>query len=582
VSPKRTRQTQRQWRRVDLHLHTPASSDYQAAGASYLDILRAAAARGLDLIAFTDHNSIAGYARMLADVEALELLERLKRLHAEERQRLEEYRRLRQKVLILPGFEFTATLGFHILGVFPETKSVREIEHILLDLNVPADKLDQGSSEVGATVDVLTAYRVIDEAGGIAMAAHVNSSHGVAMRGLGFGGQTKIAYTQDPHLMALEVTDLEQKGKRTTANFFNGTKPEYPRRMHCIQGSDAHRLATDPKNARNLGVGDRVTELLLDEVGFDALRELFRSTDFARSRPYRPSRAPLDFIRAAREAGPSIVQSFHESYARRGGRLKAIIADVCAFANTNGGTVYVGAPGDPRKRAAGVANAKEAVRTIGQASQVITPPLEVSIDVHKSGSVNVVRVIVPRGEDAPYAVDDNRIYLRVESETTLAVRDEIVQLVGRRQERGRAATAEPATPEEPAGATPHAQRGELEGGAEGGAPRTGVEIVASHERNGRWYHTMRDLRNGNVVKNVTQKSARKLWHYAISQHEKGALDTAKLTWAGDLALVGRSQRAGKQRYDLAQRLPDGSLRIYYGVTEDGIHGPWRRLAGLED
>ncbi|HET7089321.1 MAG TPA: transcriptional regulator, partial [Anaerolineae bacterium] len=334
MSSRRKRQTRRQWRRVDLHLHTPASSDYQVTGVSNLDILRAAAARSLDIIAFTDHNSIAGYARMLAEIEELELLERLKRLHADERQRLDEYRRLRQKVLALPGFEFTATLGFHILGIFPETKSVREIEHILLDLNVPAEKLDQGSSEVGATVDVLTAYRIIDEAGGLAIAAHVNSSHGVAMRGLGFGGQTKIAYTQDSHLMALEVTDLEQKSKRTTAAFFNGTKPEYPRRMHCIQGSDAHRLTSDPKNPKNLGVGERVTELLLDDVSFDALHELFRSTDFARSRPYRRSQAPVDFIRAAREAGPSIVQSFHDSYSRRGGRLKAIIADVCAFANT--------------------------------------------------------------------------------------------------------------------------------------------------------------------------------------------------------------------------------------------------------
>ncbi|HKZ82051.1 MAG TPA: RNA-binding domain-containing protein [Anaerolineae bacterium] len=568
---RRKRQTRRQWRRVDLHLHTPASSDYQVTGVSNLDILRAAAARGLDLIAFTDHNSIAGYARMLAEIEELELLERLKRLHADERQRLDEYRRLRQKVLALPGFEFTATLGFHILGIFPETKSVREIEHILLDLNVPAEKLDQGSSEVGATVDVLTAYRVIDEAGGIAIAAHVNSSHGVAMRGLGFGGQTKIAYTQDPHLMALEVTDLEQKGKRATAAFFNGTKPEYPRHMHCIQGSDAHRLTSDPKTPKNLGVGERVTELLLDDVSFDALRELFQSTDFARSRPYRRSQAPVDFIRAAREAGPSIVQSFHDSYSRRGGRLKAIIADVCAFANTNGGTVYVGVPGDPRKRAAGVGDTKEAVRTIGQTIQSITPPLGASIDVHKSGNVNVVRVIVPRGADAPYAVDDNKIYLRVESETTLAVRDEIVQLVSRREEGERAAAV----------AEPAPLAGPVVNGAVA-SPRTGVEIVASDERDGRWYHTMRDLRNGNVVQNVTQKSARKLWHYAISQREKSTLDVGRLTWVGDLALVNRSAHAGKQRYDLAQRQPDGSIRIYYGVTEDGIHGPWRRLVGLED
>lgn len=71
-------------------------------------------------------------------------------------------------------------------------------EFLLRRLNVPLEKLDAGSSEVGATADVLTAYQVIDEAGGIVIAAHANSTHGVAMRGLGFGGQTRIAYMQDP------------------------------------------------------------------------------------------------------------------------------------------------------------------------------------------------------------------------------------------------------------------------------------------------------------------------------------------------------------------------------------------------
>ena len=556
-----------------MHIHTPASSDYQTSDVKYLDILRSAEARGLDLIAFTDHNSVAGYAGMQQEIAQLELLERLNRLHANERQQLEEYRRLRTRILALPGFEFTATFGFHILGIFPETKPLREIEYLLLHLNIPADKLDEGPCEVGATADVLTAYRTIDEAGGIAIAAHVNSSHGVAMRGLGFGGQTKIAYTQDPHLLALEVTDLEQKGRRTMAAFFSGTKPEYPRRMHCIQGSDAHRLTRDPKNIKNLGVGDRVTELLLDEVSFGALCDLFKGTDFARSRPYRPSQAPVDFIQAAREAGPSIIQSFHESYSQRGGKLKGIIADVCAFANTNGGTVYVGVSGEARKRASGVNNPKEAMQTIKKAIQSITPPLEATVDVHKSGGVNVIRIIVPRGDDLPYAIDDNKIYLRVEAETTLAVRDEIVQLVKRKEGGARAAAGEPASALESA-ATP------TNGVA--GPPRTGVEIVESGEREGRWYHTMRDLRNGNVVKNVTQKSARKLWHYAISQHEKHPIDSTQLNWVGDLALLNKSQHAGKHRYDLAQRQPDGAIRVYYGVTEDGIHGPWRKLVGLEE
>ena len=106
-----------------------------------------------------------------------------------------------------------------------------------------------GAPDAGPTSDVIEAYEAIAEAGGLAIAAHANSSNGVAMQGFNFGGQTKIAYTQHPALAALEVTDLDQTGRRTTASFFNGSKPEYPRRMHCIQGSDAHSWRRSPAKA---------------------------------------------------------------------------------------------------------------------------------------------------------------------------------------------------------------------------------------------------------------------------------------------------------------------------------------------
>ena len=115
---------------------------------------------------------------------------------------------------------------------------------------------------------------------------------------------TKIAYTQDPNLHALEVTDLEAKGPRAAAMFFNGTKPEYPRRMHCIQGSDAHRLFMDQARKKNLGIGDRATDLLLPEVSFEALKDLFLGNDFSRTRPHRHKEEPaFDFIQAALDEG---------------------------------------------------------------------------------------------------------------------------------------------------------------------------------------------------------------------------------------------------------------------------------------
>ena len=568
----------RQWRVMDLHLHTPASSDFQETDIGYMDVLRRCEARGLDIVAFADHNTVAGYRRMLEEVQQYELLERLGRLTPDESQRLGEYRRLREKILVLPGFEFTATFGFHILGIFSPETSVRELEHLLLSLNVPTDKLDLGSSTVGATSDVLIAYRLIDEAGGLAIAAHANSSNGVAMVGFNFGGQTKIAYTQDPHLHALEITDLGQKGRSRTALFFSGTKPEYPRRMHCIQGSDSHRLRTDPSNKKNLGVGDRATEALLDEASFAALRDLFLSQDFARTRPHTPAAdEPLDFVRQAQEEGPSINQDFHESMAQRGGRLYAVIADVCAFANTNGGTLYIGLEADPSKPVPGVPNPAAAVRALEKEIRSrISPPVACQVDTQVTRGKTALRVLVPRGEDPPYAVDDNKIYVRDEAETGLAVRDEIVQLVHRDLARKSPAETPAPAPETPAPPPVEAPSAGID------PPQTGVEVASVEDRDGVRYFTMRDLRNGNVVKNVTQSSARRLWHYAITEFTTlpADLHQAPIQWQGDLGVLKEQRRGRRARYDLAQR-SEGRVRLFFGVTEDGIHGEWKRLVGAD-
>ncbi len=590
---------------MDLHLHTPASADYQEPAASYLDVLRKAEFRGLDIIAFTDHNTVAGYAAMYAEIDRLTYLESLGRALPDEQRLLAEYRRLLDKILVLPGFEFTATFGFHILGIFSPAAPVRQIEHLLLSLNVPPAALDAGSSEVGASADVLTAYRVINEAGGLCIAAHVNSAHGVAMRGLDFGGQTRIAYTQDRHLHALEVTDLGRGGRTSTERFFNGTKPEYPRRMRCIQGSDAHRINALPERSGKvtyLGVGDRVTEVMLPERSFEALLEVFQGSDFSRTRPYSSSHQPMDYIQAAREEGPSLVQAFHESLAQKGGKLYAIVTDVCAFANTNGGTIYVGLSADKKQPPVGVSNPPEAVAVLQrEISRLVTPALEVEVDVQETQGKPVIRIQVPSGEDRPYAIEDYKIYVRDEAETNLAVRDEIVNLV--RQRMG--LPTEAAAPEpEP---TPTAVPLPLETGLHPvitaqpplpvsdaapvmpdqppesaiPAPRAGVEIVGVQTRDDTHYYIMRDLRNGNIVKNVTRSSARRLWHYAIKQRESNPVRADKIQWHGDIGLWTRYEKMGETRYDLVQR-DNSELRVYYGVTENGMHGPWQVFLAPEE
>lgn len=574
--PQRKKTSQRQWRRMDLHLHTPASADYKQPDISYLDFLRKAEEKNLDIIAFADHNSVSGYARFLEEFESLEMLERLKRLRDDERKRLSEYRRLREKILILPGFEFTATLGFHILGIFPPETPVRGLEHLLLTMRVPADKLDEASGEVGATVDALTAYRMINEAGGIVIAAHANSSHGVAMVGSDFGGQTRIAYTQDPNLHALEVTDLDSRSRRKTSTFFNGSKADYPRKMHCIQGSDAHKLVFDPRFKNEMGLGDRATEIFIDDVSFDAIKQVLQGKDFARTRPARGTATVAvdvsDPLRNVREQGNSLVQAFHERLSDRRGIAHAILEDVAAMANTNGGMIYIGVSANARAAVSGVDRADHAMNDLRAAiSKQIAPMLDVQIDTVKSQGKNVLRVIVPRGAQTPYTLDGAQIYVRSGGKSNSASREEIVQLVRESLSVELAAT----------GQVPETQKVE-EAVAEimplVDPPHTGVEIATTEVRKGIQYHSVRDLRNRRVVHNVTRMSARHLWQYAVDEYEKNPVTVDKVRWKGDLGIWKAYAHGGKTRYDLVQRT-GGKLFVYYGVTEDGLHGAWRELVG---
>ena len=614
------------WYRIDLHMHTPASTDYQQSGVSAIDLLRKAEERGLDVIAFTDHNSVRGFADLWREIEDLELLELLARMTPAEEARLAEYRRLLTKVLLLPGFEFTATFGFHILAIFPETTSIRLMEHLLLTLGVHEDRF--GSGEVGATSDVLKAYEVLADNGALIIAAHVNSSHGVGMQGIRFGGQTKIAYTQDEHLHAMEVTDLESTSRRSTASFFSGIKAEYPRRMHCIQGSDAHRLEQDPVRESLLGVGDRATEVLLPEASFAALKALFASNEFERVRPARPGGPAADALHGARALGNTANQAFHEKISQARAGTSALLRDIVAFANGQGGMIYAGVGPMDRKTVPGISDVQAATTLLlSELTSQVTPPLTVATDVISYGGKSVIALQISDGPEKPYALAPATILVRHGAETVTASRNEIVAMVrgiavhstveqpvvvapspspsrerdvstngsdrssGQRGLNGRQPKRQESTERATFPVadvaptfTPEPESNLMisttdiyteDGPLDSFSPRTGAEIVIAVERDGITYYAVRDLRNGLITHNVTRANARRLWEYAIRQREERGVDVGHIRWKGDFGFwkVYRPSR-GERRFNLAYR-GQGAMRIFYGVSEEGLEGGWR-------
>ena len=100
--------------KVDLHIHTPASSCYEGkkSGDEYLRILRQAKARELKVISFTDHNSIEGYKellklkeRMISEKRSLSSITDSKQAKSR-LQILENDLKIFDNILISPGIEF--------------------------------------------------------------------------------------------------------------------------------------------------------------------------------------------------------------------------------------------------------------------------------------------------------------------------------------------------------------------------------------------------------------------------------------------------------------------------------------------
>jgi hypothetical protein len=252
--------------------------------------------------------------------------------------------------------------------------------------------------------------------------------------------------------------------------------------------------------------------------------------------------------------------------------------------------VYVGVSATRKTAARGVENPEGAVVFLKkELERNIIPQLDARVDIVQSLGASIVRVTVPSGPDRPYAVNQTQIYVRQEGETSEAVRDEIVQLVlGGRQAAAiaeveqtlgpvSAEAKEPVIVSESDVQTPAYLTTDLP------LPSIGVEIISVEERQGARYFTIRDLRNGSTVQNVTAASARKLWSYAITQYLTHPVDPAAVTWRGEFGLWKAERRAKKLRYDLAVRQEEapGGLRVFYGVTEDGMTGPWAQFLKAE-
>ncbi|MFV9506195.1 MAG: RNA-binding domain-containing protein [Oscillochloridaceae bacterium umkhey_bin13] len=551
------------WMRADLHIHTPASEDYAEPEVTYLEILQEAERRELELIAFTDHNTVHGYEQLQRELDFLRALETANRLTPEEQVRLNEYRRLLAKITILPGFEFTSHFGAHILGLFPPDRPISLIEATLLQLGVPHEQLKQGMCGIANTRHVTEAYEIITRAGGLVIAAHANGPNGVITETLRMGtsGQARIAATQSPHLHALEFVNFyTDHEKFTSPGFYNGKTEHYDRRMFCLQGSDAHRLRRLPDGDAQMlhrhGIGDRYVELLLPENSFAALKALLSSAEFDRVRvPKRDQKQwAVDVARFGGSSERQILRALDDAPEA----AAALWPDVAALANSGGGVLVIGC--EPAGKVVGVQRPDQVTEALRRSiAEQITPTPYLSFELMSYEGRDVIRLEIKATEPPPYVGQNSTIYVRRDGESVPADRGEIIQLCRRALAEGASSP--------------------LDNGQDPDLPRSGVQIVSAQKRGGVWLYEVRDLR---TTAGVTRDRAQGLWAYAISRYEDlrdGRIDLqSQIKWKGRLGLWRAYRQGSRTKYDLVHRDPNGVIdNIFFGVSDWGLSDAWGAL-----
>ena len=236
---------------LDLHVHSPASHDWQGPTIDPDDFIRAVASSGLQGIALTDHASGAWIDAVKAPARAA-------------------------GVTVFPGLELNnlaGNEGIHIVALFDTEFTEADADRFLTSVGAltgTGTKLRRGSATAGP-IEVLDSIRAF---GGIAVLAHCATSKGALG---GMRGDLRTQIVQHPALLAAEAPpedyhDAEKGIKRKrTWDVLDGEDPTYLRELAVYSASDnpaqghGHAVA---------GIGSRFTYFWMEQpITLEGLRQ---------------------------------------------------------------------------------------------------------------------------------------------------------------------------------------------------------------------------------------------------------------------------------------------------------------------
>ncbi|NHN64335.1 AAA family ATPase [Haloarcula sp. JP-Z28] len=215
-----------QYRKADLHVHTPGSYDYKDKDLTKEELVDAFIDEGLELVVAADHNEGGWYER----------------LQSEAKQRDEPLE-------ILPGVEITTLQGgdnqIHLLAIFPP-ENADEIQKMLPSIGIDPTKPSATQSSIG----IPGISDEIRARGGLAVLAHIDDNSGAHTETESGNIRDKIFDTE--RIAAIEVVCPSSRGEY----------PEFP----AVRSSDSH-------HPDELGRG--YTYLKMTQPSFEGLQTAF-------------------------------------------------------------------------------------------------------------------------------------------------------------------------------------------------------------------------------------------------------------------------------------------------------------------
>lgn len=220
------------FRKVDLHVHTPKSMCYGDQSVTSEQIVDAALAAGLEVMAITDHNT----------VKAIDDIRQVGR---------------KKGLFVFPAIELS-TQGGHVIALFELDTPVERSQDFLNYVGI--DREGWGDAAVMVRDGIEDVLQKIEERGGIAIAAHIERWPSGFLE-TSEPRRVKMRIHSSKYLSALEITVLQNK-----SSWNAGQVRGYPKKYACIQGSDAHALDE---------IGRRPVYIQMERVSLEALRLAF-------------------------------------------------------------------------------------------------------------------------------------------------------------------------------------------------------------------------------------------------------------------------------------------------------------------